>query len=327
LLVGSALFRDSFLKGGRGHVDLPRARDVGYGVVGLTVATTWPDVSGSLSRWHFRSLGMPPSVMGSRMAIANWLIDRIERWCADSDDKLVIIRSVGDLDRCLAPDGSVGVLIGVQGAHVLDGNLANVERLSKRGVRMFAPAHVMDNDAVGSGTGRTAGGLSGFGRELIAEIEAQGVIVDLAHMSVSGVTQTLPLLTRSFVLSHAAIREDRARPARLRGYSQATRNVPPEIAREVGARGGLFGIVLATQLLGGSSLNSAARTIRRLLELAGDDHVAIGSDMDGALKMLIDCEGLPALADTMLAAGFSETSIVAILGGNAARFLRSALPS
>jgi microsomal dipeptidase-like Zn-dependent dipeptidase len=67
--------------------------------------------------------------------------------------------------------------------------------------------------------------------------------------------------------------------------------------------------------------------IRRLLELAGDDHVAIGSDMDGALKMLIDCEGLPALADTMLAAGFSETSIVAILGGNAARFLRSALPS
>jgi microsomal dipeptidase-like Zn-dependent dipeptidase len=327
LLVGSALFRDSFVDGGPGHVDLPRARDGGYGVIGLTVATTWPDVSGSLSRWHFRSLGLPGSAVGSRMAIANSVIDRAERWCADSRGGLVIVRSVGDLERCLASEGPVGVLLGVQGAHVLDGDLANIERLRVRGVRMFAPAHVMDNDVVGSGTGRAAGGLSSYGMEVITELEAQGLIVDLAHMSDAGLEQTMPLLTRPFVLSHSAIRDEGARPGRLRRYSAATRNVPESVVREVGARGGLFGVVMATQLLGGATLNSAVRMIRRALDAAGDGNVAIGSDMDGALKMLIDCEGLPALADTMLAAGLSETVVSDVIGSNAARFLRSALPA
>ena len=324
--MGSALFRDSFVAGGRGHVDLPRARSVGYGVVGLTVATTWPDMGGSLSRWHFRSLGLPPAAVGSRMAIANWVIDRVEAWCGESGGALVIVRTVGDLERCVAPDGPVGVLLGVQGGHVLEGDVGNIARLRARGVRMFAPAHVMDNDVVGSGTGRAAGGLSGLGREVVAELQAQGLIVDLAHMSLAGIEQTLPLLTRPFTLSHAALRADAARPSHLRRYNAATRNVPASVAHEVGARGGLFGVVMATQLLGGSTLNSAARMIRRALTAAGAANVAIGSDMDGALKMLIDAQGLPALADTLLAAGEEPDTVRGVIGANAARFLRSALP-
>ena len=168
-------------------MDLPRLRSVGYGVVGLTIATTWPDVRGSLSRWHFRSLGLPASAVGSPLAISNWVIDRIERWCEESGGALAIVRSVGDLDFCLADGGPVGVLLGVQGGHVLEGELANISHLRERGVRIFAPAHVMDNDVVGSGTGRHAPGLSGFGREVVAELETNGIIVDLAHMSVAGV--------------------------------------------------------------------------------------------------------------------------------------------
>ena len=130
------------------------------------------------------------------------------------------------------------------------------------------------------------------------------MIVDLAHMSIAGIEQTMPLLARPFVLSHAALRDaGDAAQVDLRRYNAATRNVPESVAQEVGARGGLFGVVMATQLLGGSALNSAARMIRRALDAAGDANVAIGSDMDGALKMLIDCEGLPALADALLTAG------------------------
>ena len=73
--------------------------------------------------------------------------------------------------------------------------------------------------------------------------------------------------------------------------------MPESVAREVGARGGLFGVVMATQLLGGSTLNAAVAMIRRARAAAGEQNVALGSDMDGALKMLIDAEGLPALAD------------------------------
>jgi membrane dipeptidase len=215
----------------------------------------------------------------------------------------------------------------VQGGHVLDGDLRNVSRLRERGVRMFAPAHVMDNDTVGSGTGRAAGGLSGFGRELLAELQAQQVIVDLAHMSVAGIDDALPLLTRPFTLSHGAVREEEvARPGRLRRYNASTRNVPPSVAREVGARGGLLGVVMATQLLGAPTLNAAVRMVRRVASEVGEENVAIGSDMDGALRMLIDCEGMPALANAMLAAGMSEEFVSGVFGGSAARFLRNALP-
>ena len=175
LLVGSVLFRDAFLSGGRGHADLPRLSATGYRVVGLTVATTWPDVEGSLSRWHFRSLGLPSSAVRSPFAVARWLIGRIEHLCAASDGKLVVIRTSNDLDLCLADGGPVGILLGVQGGHVLEGDLRNVGRLRELGVRMFAPAHVMDNDVVGSGTGKRAAGVTDFGHAVIQELEAQQV--------------------------------------------------------------------------------------------------------------------------------------------------------
>ena len=326
LLVGSVLFRDSFVRGGRGHADLPRLVAAGYRFVGLTVATTWPDLQGSLSRWHFRSLGLPSSAVRSPFAVAQWLIGRVERLCEASDGKLVVVRTSSDLDLCLADDGPVGVLLGVQGGHVLEGDLRNVERLRELGVRMFAPAHVMDNDVVGSGTGKRATGVTDFGRSVIQELEAQAVIVDLAHMSVPGVEAVLPTLTRPFVLSHGALRDETARPGRFRRYGAATRNVPAAVAREVGARGGLFGVVLSTQLLGGSTLADGVAMIRRALDAADEANVVLGSDMDGALRMLIDAEGLPALVDALLASGLDESVVSGYVGANAVRFLRAALP-
>jgi microsomal dipeptidase-like Zn-dependent dipeptidase len=323
--VGSALFRNSFVGGGRGHFDLPRARAVGVDVVGLTIATRWPNLRGSLSSWHFRSLGMPAGAMRTNMAMAEWLIRRIGGWCDESDGRLMVVRSPADLERCLAPGGPVGIVLGVQGGHVLDGDLANVARLRAAGVRMFAPAHVMDNALVGSGTGRRAGGLTDYGREVIAELEALAILVDLAHMSVGGIEAALPLLKRPFMLSHTGLTDIAGSASRLRRFSAATRNVPASLAGEVGAAGGLVGIALATQLLGGSTMVAAVRTFRTAMDAAGAHNVAIGSDMDGALRMLIDIEGLPALAGALLESGLDESAVAAVMGGNALATLRAAL--
>jgi len=315
LLVGSALFRNSFLTGGRGHVDLPRVRAAGVNVVGLTIATRWPNLRGSLSGWHFRSLGMPARLTGSDMAMAGWLIDRIHGWCDQSDGGLVVIRSVADLERCLAPGGPVGILLGVQGGHVIEGDLANLARLRAAGVRMFAPAHVMDNALVGSSTGRHAGGITDYGREVIAVLEAQSIVVDLAHMSTAGVAEALPLLKRPFVLSHTGLTE----------CSDVRRNIPASLVAEVGAAGGLIGIMLATRLLGGSTLDAAVRTIRLAIDSAGPEHVALGSDMDGALRMLIDAEGLPALTTALLESGLRSETVADVMGANSARLLTDGL--
>jgi microsomal dipeptidase-like Zn-dependent dipeptidase len=325
LVVGSTIFRDSFVTGGGGHVDLPRLRSVGANVIGLTVATAWPELNGTLSRWHFRSLGLPASAVGSNMAIAEWLIGRIEDWVAEAGDALMILRTAEDLERCLGPDGPVGALIGVQGAHVLDGDLANVGRLHGRGVRMLAPAHVMDNAAVGSGTGRHAGGLTGYGHEVIGALEESGICVDLAHMSVPGVEQSLAVVKRPFVLSHTGLTDISGRGSRWQRYSPATRNIPAALAADVGAAGGLVGIVLSTELLGGSTLEAAKRTFELAIESAGEDHVALGSDMDGALRMVIDVEGLPALTDALLSSRMAASTVQQVLGGNAASLLQQTL--
>jgi Zn-dependent dipeptidase, microsomal dipeptidase homolog len=65
--------------------------------------------------------------------------------------------------------------------------------------------------------------------------------------------------------------------------------------------------------------------VRAALDAAGTDHVAIGSDMDGALRMLIDVEGLPALADALLESGLDEPAVAAVMGGNAVTMLRGTL--
>ena len=326
LLVGSALFRDSFVGGGAGHVDLPRARRAGVRVIGLTVATAWPDVRGSLSRWHFKSLGLPRQSVGSHMAIAEWLIGRIDHWSTASNGRLMIVRSKADLEVCLANRGPLGIILGVQGGHVIEGSLANIGRLRDLGIRMYAPGHVMDNELVGSSTGRRRGGLTTLGREAIAELESQAVIVDLAHMSIAGVEQILPVLKRPFTLSHVGLTEVAGRRSRLRRYSAATRNVPASLAGDVAAAGGLVGVVMATELLGGSTLGDAVATIRRALEVCGEERVGIGSDMDGALRMLIDVEGYPALASTLLESGIPVASVEGVMGHNTVSFLRRALP-
>jgi microsomal dipeptidase-like Zn-dependent dipeptidase len=83
--------------------------------------------------------------------------------------------------------------------------------------------------------------------------------------------------------------------------------------------------VLSAQLLGGATLADAAAMFERAIGLAGADNVGLGSDMDGALRMVVDVEGLPALADGLLERGIPAPAVSGVLGGNAVRFVRASL--
>ena len=136
----------------------------------------------------------------------------------------------------------------------------------------------------------------------------------------------MAVLSRPFVVSHTGLTNIADKPSRWRRYSAANRNIPSAIAAEVGRRGGLVGICLSTQLLGGSTLDAAARTFAAAIGSAGEDRVAIGSDMDGALKTVIDVEGLPSLASALLDYGLTESTVRKVLGASAASFFERAVP-
>lgn len=323
LVCGSVLFRADILRPGGGHLDVARARSGGLDLVGLTIATRYPDLHGRLSAAHFRSLGIRPRARGD-VAIVEAFIRRIEHWAAASGGRLVLARTPTDLAPPVNqtdPDAPLRVFIGVQGGQALDGDLRNVARLAHLGVRMLGLAHVMDSPLAGSGTGRRGGGLTGLGREALPELERAGIVVDLAHASSATIREAVPLLKRPFVVSHTGFTALSSRGSKVRRFSPANRNLDDEDARLVGRAGGLIGVALAAPLAGGTSLDAIVRTFAHAVDLVGPEGVALGSDFDGALPMPFDVTGLPALTAALLGAGFGHPVVAGIMGGNALRLL------
>jgi microsomal dipeptidase-like Zn-dependent dipeptidase len=326
LLVGTVLFRRGFLtRSSHGHVDLPRLRDGGVNLVAMSVATRFPDLLGTLSAPHFASLGIPSHALHRGMATASALLERVAAWERRAGGGVRIVRSASDLEAVLGPGGPVGLLVALQGAHALDGNLENLAPLHALGVRMLAPAHVMDNAYTGSGTGRLAGGLTPAGRALLPALERGGIVVDLAHMSSPAIRDAVPLLRRPFVLSHTGFVDRAGRRSRWRRYSAATRNVATDDARIVAAAGGVIGVTYATQLLGGDTVGELVDTIRWAVDVVGPAHVALGSDLDGGLRAVIDVAGTPLITQGLLDAGVPRDQVAAVMGGNAVGILRAVL--
>ena len=327
LLVGTVLFRRTLLQPLRhGHVDLPRLRAGGVRLVGMSIATRFPDLQGTLSAAQFLGLGVPLRALRSDIDIVRFLVGRIDGWAADSGGGFVVVRTGRDLEAVLAPGGPVGAFVGVQGAQALEGKPSNVARLHGMGVRMLSLAHVMDNPMAGSGTGRRAAGLTPLGHRALVEMERVGVLVDLAHASSPTIRDAVAAATRPPVLSHTGFVERAGTGSRWRRYSAASRNVRVGDARLVAEAGGVVGVTYATQLLGGDSLETLVDTLRFAIDELGAPHVGLGSDMDGALRAVIDAAGVPRIADGLLAAGVSDQDVVAVMGGNALRLLRGTLP-
>lgn len=322
LLVGTLLFRRSFGRALRhGHVDLPRARAGGLDLAGFTIATRFPDERGLLSAPHFAALGIAPW-RGRPIELVEAFVRRLEGWAAESGGRLVLTRSRADLDA-VARDGAVRAFIGVQGGQAVGGDLRNVARLRRLGVRMLGLAHVMDSDLAGSGSGRHGGGLTGFGREAVAECEAQGILVDLSHASAATIRDAIPLLRRPFLVSHTGFTAIAGGNSRWRRYSPATRNLGDAEAGLVAEAGGLIGVTLAVPLIGGSTLEDVVQTFSHAIELAGPSQVALGSDFDGALAMPFNVSALPAVTQALLDAGLGQEVVAAVMGGNALRVLRA----
>ncbi len=122
---------------------------------------------------------------------------------------------------------------------------------------------------------------------------------------------------RPVVVSHTGVR----------GTCDNARNLSDEQLRAVAGTGGLIGIGFWPTACGGDDAASIATSIRYAIGVAGVEHVALGSDFDGAVQVPFDASGMVLLTDALLEAGLDDDEIAKVMGGNAFRVLADTLPA
>ncbi|HZI18622.1 MAG TPA: dipeptidase [Pyrinomonadaceae bacterium] len=325
--------RDPLARSSRGHADLPRLREGNVSLQFFTAVTKTPRGM-NIERNEGDTDNITPLVFAMRWPRETWTslkaralhqARRLREAEARSGGALVILRSADDLERHLerwrvrAGSGEqpfVAAVLGVEGAHALEGDPANLDALFEAGYRMVGFVHFFDNEFGGSAHGAVKGGLTGRGRELLRRMEARGVIADLAHASARTLDDVTALATRPVVVSHTGVR----------GTCDNARNLSDEQLRRVAATGGVVGIGFWETAACGADARSIARAVRHAVGVVGARHVALGSDFDGAVAVPFDASGVALLTEALLAEGLAEDEIELIMGGNVVRLLAAALP-
>jgi microsomal dipeptidase-like Zn-dependent dipeptidase len=320
--------RDLLERASYGHVDVPRLIEGNVALQAFTIVTKTPrnmnieandDTTDNITllaiaeRWPFASFN-------SLKERALYQASRLHKFAERSNGKLTVIKSAGDLTNYLErrkQDANITAgFIGIEGAHALDGDLNNIDVLFNAGIRMMAPTHFFDNDIAGSAHGVKKEGLTEKGKEMIRRMEAKKMIVDIAHASPKTIDDVLAMATRPVFVSHTGVK----------GTCDNTRNLSDEHLKGVARTGGVVGIGYWDTATCGNDAKAIARAIRYTANLIGIDHVALGSDYDGAIPAPFDTTGVVQITDALLEEGFSEEEIAQIMGGNVIRLLKELLP-
>lgn len=286
-----------------GHVDLPRMAEGGlwgqfFGLV------TFPIVTRALARrCHARIDAFAREVARNAGAI---------RPCLSADDVRAARRA-----------GARAALLGIEGAHSLEGRIEHLDAFARRGVRYLGLLHFSKNEAgyPAWGYGRDdAHGLTAFGKDLVRACEERGVIVDLAHVNRRGFFDVVEMARRPFIVSHTGVF----------GVNPHWRNIDDEQIRAVARAGGVVGLIFASGFLGGDTLDALVRHVKHVVDVGGEDCAALGSDFDGCVKPpegIADVSELPNVVAALARAGVRDEAILKIVGRNALRVMEAVPPS
>ena len=321
--------RDFAERGDRGQVDLPR---LGQGHVALQILSSvtktpkgqnYESNTGDTDNITLLAVAQlqPVRTWGSLLERSLWHAEKARRAAAANPASLRIVRTRGDLADLAAAQGSsprpVGVLLSVEGAHNLEGDLANLDKLYAAGFRMIGLAHFFDNELAGSMHGAKKYGLTPLGVQAVRLMEAKSMIVDVAHCSHACFADVMRVATRPVVVSHGGVK----------ATCDTNRNLTDDELRQLAKNGGVIGIGYWDAAVCAPTPAATARAIVHAIKVAGIDHVGLGSDFDGAVTTGFDTAHLDAVTQALLDAGLSDAQIAQVMGGNVRRLLAQGLPA
>jgi membrane dipeptidase len=285
-----------------GDTDLPRLR---RGMVGAQFWSVHVDVD------HPR----PAMQQLEQIDIAHRIIEAYP-------DELEFAGSVSDIERVFGT-GKIASLLGIEGGHVIENSLGALRAFYRAGVRYMGLTHFSNTDWADSGTDSVVvDGLSPFGEEVVREMNRMGMLVDLAHVSPATMSDALNVTEAPIIFSHAA----------ARALADHPRNVPDSILLRLRDNGGVLMQLFYPPYLDVSeepraTIQDVADHIEHIRDVAGIDHVGIGSDFDGIptyVSGLEDVSTYPTLFVELVRRGWSDDDLRKLAGRNLLRVMLEA---
>lgn len=318
--------RDLRQRSAIGHMDLPRMQQ---GNVALQVfsATTKSPKGQNYERNDANSDQItllavtsfwPPRTWRSIYQRAVYQLEKLHKLAAHSELAVITSKAsmVDLINRRSSNERIIGGIYLIEGAHPLEGDIDNLDRLFDQGLRIVGLTHFFDNELGGSLHGIDGEGLTDFGRAVVRRTNELGMTIDVAHASPKMVAEVLELSRSPVVLSHGGVK----------GVCDTARNLDDALMLEVARHGGLIGIGFWDAAVCDPTPRGVVKAIRYAIDLMGIEHVALGSDYDGATEVLFDVSELAVLTDLMLQENFSEAEIRSVMGENIKDFMLTNLP-
>src|SRR5215211_1036320 len=324
--------RSFFGRSERGHIDLPRACEGGFGGGFFACYTPNPEDDGwneeselTLTDDGYEVSGAPPLDPGYARGFADDLVEGLFR--LQSEGGLRVVRTVDELEGCLR-EGVVATILHFEGAENLGPDPGALEELYEVGLRSLGLVWSRPNTYAHGvpfkfpSSPDTGPGLTDAGKELVRECNRLGILVDLSHLNEKGFWDVAELTKAPLVATHS----------NAHALCPASRNLTDRQLAAIRDSGGMVGVNFAVAFLredGGESEDTPLETVVRhvdyLVERVGIDRVGFGSDFDGAKvpKGLGDVSGLPELLAALRAGGYDETALNLLAHGNWIRVLRA----
>ncbi len=281
------------------HADIPRMVDAGYGSAAMGILY-----------WPFER----PAAIHEALK----QIDYLDAIC----DQTGINRAFGTAEwaRQLQADAPALTLIpGVEGAHILGGDLGNIDRLAERGVAYLTLSHFSLNSAATPAMGRGANqrdGLTAFGGDVVRRLNDHGIIVDVSHVNHPGVMDACAASRLPVLATHSG----------AQSVNRHDRLLRDEAIDAIAAGGGAIGVIFSPGFLAGQRVATSevvADHMDYIRARVGAEHVAIGSDYDGWLPSIPadmkDCRDIVKVVALLMKRGWSEDELAGALRLNVAR--------
>ena len=307
----------AFLQGeDKGHLDLPKAMKGGFagGLFAIFVPSPARKNGSSSATSSPDTAAAPPALdvtEAQRVVFAMAaLLFRIER---ESQGRVRVCRTVGDIERCLADD-AVAAVLHIEGAEAIDANFELLDVLYAAGLRSLGPVWSRPN-AFGHGvpfrcpsSPDTGPGLTELGKALIGACNRLRILIDLSHLNERGFWDVAAISNAPLVATHS----------NAHAISPHSRNLTDQQLAAIRQSGGLAGLNFASSFLRpdgrqdkDTPLELMIQHIEHMLEHAGEDGVGLGSDFDGATipAELGDAAGLQNLVQAMRKRGFGKSLI------------------